>query len=93
MEESLQYEHVAKINAQINSLKYDLGRVQTPSLKKQIENEIYQKENHLNLFLKKTTSKIHRQPYNTQPLSKNERPDPLRKSNRACQAVIQTRRP
>jgi len=67
-------ETVTRVNMELLSLREDLKRVMTPSIRLHIENEILQKELRLHLLMKKHTNWSLTQTPVIQPLSKKEAP-------------------
>jgi len=67
-------EKVTKVNVELLSLREDLKQVNTPTIRRYIENEIFQKENKLRLLIKKHINGSLPQTPAIQPLSEKETP-------------------
>jgi hypothetical protein len=65
-------EKVTRVNMELLSLKEDLKKVMTPTIRRYIENEIFQKENKLSLLMKKHINENLAQTPAIQPLSEKE---------------------
>ena len=73
MNPSTHYQNLTKINMEIMSLKEDLRRVHTSSIKRQIENEISQKELRLRIFKAKHLDSISGKTQPLQPIPEKEK--------------------
>ena len=73
MTSSAHYQNLTKINMEIMSLKEDLRRVHTSNIKRQIENEISQKELRLRCLKAKHLASISPKNQPPQPLPEREK--------------------
>ena len=74
MKPSYYEETVTRVNMELLSLKEDLKRVMTPCIRRNIENDIFQKENRLRLLMEKHINRSSTQAPVIHPVTKKETP-------------------
>lgn len=74
MKPSVYEEKVTRVNIEILSLKEDLKRVNTPGIRRHLENEILQKETQVRLLMKKNKNRSLTKTPAIQPLTEKETP-------------------